>query len=409
VRVKTVRVKTVRVKTVRVKMVRVTHGSTGQRARRRAVAATLVAALAASTLAGRSAASASATPVPRGCDAAVNLADWSFARLAAQVVAVPTPAGAVGSVAREVRTGFGGVLLFGASAPASLGATLGRLQASTPQHLGTLVMTDEEGGGVRRLDNLVAAFPWARTMAATLTPAAITSLATRVGAQLRAAGVTVDLAPVLDVDGRAVYPGSSDPDGLRAFSGTPAVVATDGVAFARGLTASHVLPVVKHFPGHAGATGNTDDGPAATRPWPVLEATALPPFEAALRAGVGAVMVSNARVPGLTPLPASLSAKVVAVLRHTLHFRGLLVTDSLTAGAIAAASRSVEAAAVTAIGAGEDLVLLGEAGTVTADASLAVAVAGAIAHAAATGTLPRATLEAAAAQVLAARGVDACR
>ncbi|HLK44851.1 MAG TPA: glycoside hydrolase family 3 N-terminal domain-containing protein, partial [Acidimicrobiales bacterium] len=155
------------------------------------------------------------------CDASVTLSHWSLARLAAQTVAVPVQAANVGALAPEVRTGYGGILLFGTSAPPSLGATLARLQAETPQKLGLLVMTDEEGGGVLRLDNLVAAFPWARTMAATMTPAQITALARRVGAQLRAAGVTMDLAPVLDVDGRDVEPGAKDPDGYRSFGGSP--------------------------------------------------------------------------------------------------------------------------------------------------------------------------------------------
>ena len=66
---------------------------------------------------------------------------------------------------------------------------------------------------------------------------------------------------------------------------------------------------MKHFPGLGGSTGNTDDGPAATLPWPTLKAGALHTFEAAIRAGAPAVMVANARVPGLTPLPATISAR----------------------------------------------------------------------------------------------------
>jgi len=103
--------------------------------------------------------------------------------------------------------------------------------------------------------------------------AQITALARRVGAQLLAAGVTMDLAPVLDVDGRNVEPGASDPDGYRSFGGSVGVVTADGEAFARGLTEAHVVPVVKHFPGLGGSTGNTDDGAAATLPWPVLESS----------------------------------------------------------------------------------------------------------------------------------------
>jgi len=343
------------------------------------------------------------------CDPAVNLATWSLARLAAQTVSVPVQAADVGAIGREVRTGYGGILLFGTSAPPSLGATLRRLQATTPQRLGLLVMTDEEGGGVLRLDNLVAAFPWARSMARTMSPAQITALARRVGAQLLAAGVTMDLAPVLDVDGRNVEPGASDPDGYRSFGGSVGVVTADGEAFARGLTEAHVVPVVKHFPGLGGSTGNTDDGAAATLPWPVLESSALHAFTSAIATGAPAVMVSNARIPGLTPLPASLSSRAITtVLRGQLGFAGLVMTDSLTAGAISAAGRTPATAAVEAIRAGADLVLLGDAGSTSADERLAVSVATAIASAVSHGALARSTLKAAAAHVLASHGVLAC-
>ena len=356
---------------------------------------------------GRAVASSTTSSVT--CTAGLDLATWSLARLAAQTVAVPVEASGVAGLAREVRTGFGGLLLFGTSAPPTLGMTLRGLQATTPQHLGLLVMTDEEGGGVMRLDNLVAPFPWARTMAATMSPARITALADRVGTQLRTAGVTMDLAPVLDVDGRDVDPGARDPDGYRSFGGTVPVVTTDGEAFARGLAEAGVVPVVKHFPGLGGSTGNTDDGPAATLPWPTLKASALHTFEAAIRDGAPAVMVANARVPGLTPLPASISASVdTGVLRDWLGFKGLIVTDSLTAGAISAVPLSVPAAGVDAIKAGADLILLGSVGTTQADASLAVSVANAIATAATRGVLARATLVAAAAAVLASHGVVAC-
>src|ERR1039458_10904382 len=109
-------------------------------------------------------------------------------------------------------------------------------------------MTDEEGGGVVRLEKLVGPLPWARTMAKTMAPAAIKALAKRVGARLLAAGVNVDLAPVLDVDGRNVAPGATDPDGWRSFCGNTSVVSRDGVAFMEGMERGGALAVVQHFP-----------------------------------------------------------------------------------------------------------------------------------------------------------------
>jgi beta-N-acetylhexosaminidase len=343
------------------------------------------------------------------CDPSVTLSSWSLARLAAQVVAIPVQADGAAALGPEVTTGFGGILLFGTQAPANLGATMRAFQAATPQRLGLFVMTDEEGGGVRRLDNLVGSFPWARTMATTMTSATIAATATRVGAQLLAAGVTMDLAPVLDVDGRDVDPGATDPDGYRSFGGNVSVVITDGEAFASGLARAGELAVVKHFPGLGGSTGNTDDGPAATLPWPQLKSSALRTFETAINREAPAIMVSNAHVPGLTPLPASLSSTVmVGVLRMWLHFHGMLVTDSLTAGAISATGVSVPTAAVEAIAAGADLVLLGSVGTTSHDVGLALSVAHALVAAVGKGHLSRTTLIDAVTYDLAARGITAC-
>ena len=343
------------------------------------------------------------------CDTAVHLSAWTLNRLSAQVVSIPVEADQAGSLAPETRTGYGGILLFGTSAPATLGTTLRRLQATSPQGLGISVMTDEEGGGVLRLDNLVAPFPWARTMARTMSATEITATARRVGAQLLAAGVTMDLAPVLDVDGRDVDPGVSDPDGYRSFGGSVPVVVTDGEAFAAGLAAAGVTPVVKHFPGLGGSTGNTDDGPASTLPWAVLKASALHTFETAINRGAPAIMVANARVPGLTALPASLSSAVmVGVLRNWLHFKGLVMTDTLTAGAISAVPLSAQSAAADAIIAGADLVLLGAQTTTTADVALALSVSHAIVGAVTAGRLARSTLVGAVTHDLAARGIVVC-
>jgi beta-N-acetylhexosaminidase len=343
------------------------------------------------------------------CDPQVNLSKWTNARLAAQTVVVPSQASQVDATTKLVDSGFGGILLFGTDAPTNLGSSLRALEAATPQHLGMFVMTDEEGGGVMRLDNLITPFPWARTMASTKTPAQITAIARRAGTQLLRAGVNMDLAPVLDVDGRNVDPGAGDPDGYRSFSGSVPTVITDGNAFATGLREAGVVAVVKHFPGLGGSTGNTDDGAAATLPWSTLKAGALHTFEAAINRGVRAIMVANATIPGLTSRPASISASVITgVLRHWFKFQGLIVTDSLTAGAISAVPLSVPNAAVDAIGAGADMVLLGAATSPQASNALAGSVANAISRAVTSGTLPRATLVNAVATILATRGIEVC-
>jgi beta-N-acetylhexosaminidase len=212
---------------------------------------------------------------------------------------------------------------------------------------------------------------------------------------------------VLDIDGSDVVPGNADADGYRSFSGTASVVATDGVAFMKGLSAGGVLSVVKHFPGLGGVSPNTDVGAASTKPWSVVTGTSLSPFRAAIAAGARAIMISNATIPGLTTGPATLSSSVYSYLRHQMGFTGLLMTDSLSAGAITDAHVSLTAAAVDAIAAGANDVLFGLPATSSALAT-ANAITEAIFNAVATHRITRATLVDDASQVLVAKSVNLC-
>lgn len=343
---------------------------------------------------------------------------WPVGRQAAEVVAVPVLDFDLAAVAAEVGDGVGGVLFLGSGpAPGDLATRVGDVVAKAPPHTRPLVMADEEGGGVQRLAPVVSPVPWPRDMARTMTPSAVRTLAQRVGRQMLAAGVTVDLAPVADVDGRP-GPSRTNPDGSRSFSADPTTAATYAVAFMEGLRDSGVVPVVKHFPGLGSATANTDVGPAATRPLGELESTGLVPFRAAIRAGAPAVMVSNAFVPGLTTTPSSLSHDVIdGLLRHQLGFQGLVVTDSLSAGAVLAGGRTLPQAAVAAIDAGADLVLFGSTLTAADTAQLSAAnvqrtftaVVDAVTTAVGDGHLPVARLAAAATAVVDAAHVDLCR
>ncbi len=373
------------------------------------LAAALLAGLGAATgppVAGapRSKVTTAAASVP--CVTVRRIRTWPDARLAMQTLAVPVQEASVTAAAGEVRAGAGGILLFGSSAPSNLASALAGLERhDVPGNLGLLVMTDEEGGGVQRMANLVGSLPWAKWMGSHWTAAEIERHVAAVGRKMASNGVNVDLAPVVDVDGRSVVPGPSDPDGLRSFSGTTSVVSRDGVAYMRGLLSAGVIPVLKHFPGLGGASGNTDDGPAHTLSWSKLKKVGLPPFTTAIGQGAPAVMVSNATVPGLASYPASLSpAAIGRELVRTLGFKGLVMTDSLSAGAISAAGFSVPSAAVQALRAGADMVLFGK-GTMTARqiAALTTKIESAIVSATTHGLLARWRLAAAATAVLAAR------
>ncbi len=352
------------------------------------------------------AAGARAPELSTTCTVEQVVASWPLRRVAAQTLVVPVDERHVGRVATQVADGVGGVLLFGSRAPADLDANLARLLRKAPDGIVPVVMADEEGGSVQRMANLVGSMPSARRMARTMTAAEVRVLARRVGERMAAHHVTMNLAPVLDLDDRP-GPSTTNPDGTRSFSRHRSVTTAYGLAFAKGMRAGGVLPVVKHFPGLGQASANPDVSPAWTRPWAVLQRKGLRPFQAAVAAGLPAVMVETARVPGLGRVPATLSKRVVhGVLRGRLGFDGLVVTDSLSAGAIRAAGFSVRRAAVRALEVGADLLLFNA--TPAAVNATTDHVVHAIVRAVRAGDLPRERVREAAVHVLVAKGAPVC-
>lgn len=332
-----------------------------------------------------------------------DLAAWSDARLAAQTIVVPVQMDQIASIGPLVQQGAGGVILFGFGAPADLGAQLSALKKLAPENLAPIVMTDEEGGGVQRMANLAGNMPWASEMGNSMTPSAIETQTASVARQMARNGVTMDLAPVADIDGRNMPPGLLNPDGWRSFSGNSVVTTQDVLAFVKGMQAGGVIPVLKHFPGLGYASGDTDEMTAHTLPWNVLQQSALLPFAESISAGAPAVMISTALIPGLSSVPAALSASVVTgVLRGELKFHGLIITDTLSSAAIANSGYSVPAAAVQSLGAGSDMVMY------TGDGAMFNNVVQAIVSALATGRLSRSRLIAAASSVLALKNARGC-
>ena len=340
-----------------------------------------------------------------GCDVAQVVHGWPVGRLARQVLTVPAEETDVAAVRDQVAAGVGGVILFGSSAPDDLGSQLAALVAAAPGGIAPFVMSDEEGGAVQRMPNLVGRLPSAREMGA-MTPRHVRRLATRMGRRLLAAGVTMDLAPVLDLDD-GPGPDSQHPIGTRSFGLDPGVASSRGLAIARGLERAGVVPVVKHFPGLGGTSPSTNVGPAETLPWSYLQKHGLLPYAAAVDAHIPAVMVANASVPGLTTDPAGLSSTVIqGVLRRRLGFHGLVVTDSLSAGAISAAGYGVPRATVAALRAGADLVLWS---TAAGDVDTVVrATVQRIGYAVRHDYLSRATLESAVEAVLTSKDAVVC-
>ncbi|HEY1420867.1 MAG TPA: glycoside hydrolase family 3 N-terminal domain-containing protein [Candidatus Dormibacteraeota bacterium] len=255
----------------------------------------------------------------------------------------------------------GGVLLFGSnfgSDPAGLKVWSDRLQTiATGACLDhpILLMTDEEGGQVAQVR---AGFvPPSQLVAGAGGAASVRALERASAVGLRAAGLGLNLAPVADVRTNA----GDKVIGDRSFGSNAAYDAPLVVAAVQGLHDGGVGATLKHFPGLGGAPGDphvaipTD--PESEARWNQVQA---PSFRAGIAAGADAVMTTSVYVPGLGAggTPALFSAPVVARLRTQFGFGGVIMTDSLSMGGIGA-RWSLPEAAVLAVGAGNDMILLG--------------------------------------------------
>ncbi len=217
-----------------------------------------------------------------------------------------------------------------------------------------LVAVDDEGGSVQPMEGVLDELPSAASLAEE-SPEGLTSLAADRGAELRALGINMVFAPVLDV-------GSAGGIGDRSFGETSDVVTSKAGAYAAGLRSAGVLPVLKHFPGQGHADADTHESPSTTPSLELLRSSDLVPYDAILAAGPNGVMVGHLDVPGLTEagVPASLSPAAIGLLRAGYEFDGMIVTDDLV-GMQAVRSRfEVPEAAERALAAGADVILLSQ-------------------------------------------------
>ena len=221
------------------------------------------------------------------------------------------------------------------------------------------VSVDEEGGRVSRLSTLIGPAPSARTLAQTQTPEQVYQLAFSRGQQMRGLGITIDFAPVVDVSDQA----DDTVIGDRSFSDDPATVTTYAGAFARGLRAAGVLPVLKHFPGHGQGSGDSHTaGVVSTPPLSDLMNRDLVPYVTLTTEAPVAVMIGHLEVPGLTGnTPASLSPAAINLLRSGGYggpgFNGPVFSDDLSSMAAISSRYGVAEAVLRALQAGTDVAL----------------------------------------------------
>lgn len=254
----------------------------------------------------------------------------------------------------------GGVIYYlrNVESAAQLTALTNQLKAMNDGGIPLFFTTDQEGGAVSRTPPEITLLPSALTFGQAGDGQLCYRLGRVLGSLCAAFGINMDFAPVLDV--------WSNPDntviGSRAYGKDGETVAACAPQVALGLTDAGVIPVGKHFPGHGDTAVDSHVGlPVVTKTLEELEQTELLPFRAAIDAEtpIASIMVGHILLTELDPdLPASLSPTVVTgLLREELGFEGLICTDDLTMAAVAD-TYGVGEAAVRALEAGCDLLLV---------------------------------------------------
>lgn len=311
--------------------------------------------------------------------------------LAGQVI-VAEWSGTAAPVDLVRRLHLGGVIAFDSNIASAdqIRAVNTRLTRQVDRRWPLFLGVDQEGGVVERLRGAATRFPTFMSAGAAGDVALTRQAYAASGAELRGLGFTVDFAPDADVTS-----GPGDPTiGSRAASSYPSTVAEHVAAAAAGFSASGILPVVKHFPGHGSVPGDSHlTLPVQTKTLEELEATDLVPFRSAVEAGLPAVMVGHLDVRAVDPrVPSSLSRRVVTgLLRHDLGFGGLVVTDALDMAGVTR-GRDPGRTAVQALRAGSDVLLMPPSPALARSA---------VVRAVRSGALPRRRLEQAAARQIA--------
>ncbi|SDX57206.1 glycoside hydrolase family 3 N-terminal domain-containing protein [Paenibacillus sp. CF384] len=226
---------------------------------------------------------------------------------------------------------------------------------------------DQEGGVIKRIPGGTN-LPGQMALGAARDTSLAEAAGKLTGEELKALGMQLDFAPVLDIN--------SNPDnpiiGMRSFSSDPDLVTRLGLAEIKGLQSSGVIPAVKHFPGHGDTTVDSHLGlPVLTHDRARLDAVELKPFRAAIEAGVDMIMSAHIAFPAVdnehvtsrkdgssVPVPATLSKKVLTgLLRDELDFKGVIISDAFTMNGIAE-HFGEEQAVVRAVSAGIDIILM---------------------------------------------------
>ncbi|MFQ5931563.1 MAG: beta-N-acetylhexosaminidase [Nitrospiraceae bacterium] len=253
----------------------------------------------------------------------------------------------------------GGLILFARNleTPSQIANLTNTLQQRASD-LPLLISIDQEGGRVSRLPAGFTIFPACEVIGQCNSFELAYAAASATAVELRAVGINMNLAPVLDVNTNPANPII----GNRSFGTSATLVAELGLATMSGLQDNKVLACGKHFPGHGDTPADSHyELPVVTASLERLRALELRPFLHAIQNGLASMMTAHVLYPALDEhLPATLSPAILTdLLRGQLRFTGLTLTDDLEMHAIMD-HHGIEEAAVQAFLAGADMLLIGQ-------------------------------------------------
>lgn len=229
---------------------------------------------------------------------------------------------------------------------------------SAPAFIGV----DQEGGAVVRVTDGATEFTSAMGVAATGDPSNAETVGNYMGEELRNLGFNIDFAPDVDMNTNPANPII----GTRSYGDNYETVVSFSEGMIKGIQAQQVLACVKHYPGHGAANADTHTGLVTVdKTIDELRQSDLVPFEWAIKNGTDGIMTAHISYPNVhdTTEPATMSEYFLKdLLRDEYGFQGLVITDSVSMGAITD-NYSMSEAAVTALCSGADMVVMGGAGT----------------------------------------------
>ncbi|MFC4799500.1 beta-N-acetylhexosaminidase [Neobacillus sp. GCM10023253] len=253
----------------------------------------------------------------------------------------------------------GGIIFFknNFETPEQTVQLVNQLKAENSSNLPLFLSVDQEGGRVTRLPGGLANFPPNGQIGQVYDPEFSYKVGTLLGQELKEFGLNLDFAPVLDINSNPNNPVIGD----RSFGNNSEIVSELGIQTMKGIQSQNVIPSIKHFPGHGDTSVDSHlDLPIVNKSLKELKELELIPFERAIDDGADVVMVAHILLPELDKTnPASMSKAIMTdLLRKQLSFRGVIITDDMTMGAITE-HFDIGKAAVESVKAGSDIILVG--------------------------------------------------